>query len=128
MAAVRCYKCGFTTRVSFTAPMQNLQWRRRWCLNKECGYRFSTYEVDSTFLRKLIKRASIRYVQEGQYMIKVVDPAMLLPKQSEAIKEKHERFLKKEKKKRQQFEDRKDHERLGPEDIQKLLQKNKNNC
>jgi|APCry1669189768_1035252.scaffolds.fasta_scaffold00157_8 transcriptional regulator NrdR family protein len=125
MAAIKCYKCGSETKVSFTAPMQNLQWRRRWCLNKECGYRFSTYEVESTFLKRLIKRASTRYVQEGNFMLKIVDPEMQLPTQAKKTISQHKKFLQKEKKRIAQHEARKHHERLGPEEVQELLQKNK---
>jgi hypothetical protein len=94
-------------------------------LNPECKDRFSTYEIEATFFRKLMKRASIRYIQEGGYLLKVVDPEMMLEKSAEKAKIKIAKFKEREKKRLELQEGRKTQERLGPEEIKHLMQ-NKN--
>lgn len=122
MAGIKCITCGGLTRVAFSAPKDNLQWRRRYCLSEDCLDRFSTYEVEATFLRKLIKRASIRYVDEGQFVLRMEDPELMLPKDAEKAHKRHAKFAAAEEKRKTQKENRKTHVRMSAREAKKLLQ------
>ena len=121
MAGYKCITCGGTTRVSFTGPDEGLQWRRRWCLDPACGDRFSTYEVEVTYLKKLTRRAAIRYSQEGSHLMQIIDPSLLLPRDRIKMQKKQAKWQAGEKKRKDQVANAKTHERLDAVGIAKLM-------
>lgn len=90
-------------------------------MSEDCLDRFSTYEVEATFLRKLIKRASIRYVDEGQFLLRMEDTELMLPKDAKKAQKRHEKFAAAEEKRKGQIETRKTHVRLTAREAKKLL-------
>ena len=49
-----CPQCGGETTVFDSRKMCESVWRRRKC--RECGYRFSTTEIETDLLNKLTKK------------------------------------------------------------------------
>lgn len=125
MSGMKCVSCGGDTRVSFTGSKYDVQWRRRWCLDPKCGDRFSTYELETTLLSKLFKRASIRYVEESGFVLKVVDTSVLPEFMAKKIVTKQAKFEEHERKRKAALEKRKKYERLDSEGVKKLMSNKK---
>lgn len=123
MAGMLCLKCGGKTGVFFSEYQSGVFCRRRWCVDEKCNERFSTYEVEKTFFNRLVRRATVRFVAEGNHLLEVVDLKLTPQKDIKKIERKIARFKASEEKRLAQHQARKSHERLDSEGIKNLLKK-----